>query len=151
MNTAVISFRAHKNLKSWLDYAGKGFDSEGELLRLIITRAAVEQVNDTGIAGRVKGLLRRERAANVGDTGVFAVRLPAQVADLARECAARRGKTTSEWCAGVLMEWWQRFHEGCVELDGKVDLAKFATEYRALVEDLFTVYAQKSNKQAIAG
>ena len=151
MNTTIISFRAHKNLKTWLEYAGRGFDSEGELLRLIMTRAAVEQVNDTGIAGMVKGLLRRERAAGIGDTAVYAVRLPEQIAALVREYAARRGKTTSEWCAGVLMEWWQRFHEGYNELNGKVDLAKFAADYRALVEDLLTVYAQKCDKQGVVG
>ncbi len=151
MKTTTISFRAHKNLKSWLDYAGKGFDSEGELPRLIITREAVEQVNDTGIAGMVKGLLRRERAADIGDTAVYAVRLPEQIAALVRECAARRGKTTSEWCASVLMAWWQRFRDGYNELDGKVDLPKYATDYRALVEDLLSVYAQKGNKQGITG
>ena len=63
MKTVVISFRAHKNLKSWLEYAGKAFKSEGEVLRLIVAKAAYEQAAESKAGRLLDGLLggKRER------------------------------------------------------------------------------------------
>jgi len=149
MGKAIISLRVHSNLKSWVAFAGKGFTSSGELLRLIIAKSAFQQANDAGIGKVVKGFLRRERAESIGDTVVLAVRLPADIAELVKECANDRDKTTSEWCAGVLFEWYGRFHEAYTELDGKVDIATYSVNLRALVEELANVYAQKHGKQAV--
>ena len=151
MNTSVISFRAHKNLKSWLEYAGRGFKSEGELLRLIFTKAAYEQPVESKASRLLAGLLsgKRERIG-IGDTIVLAVRLPVPISDLVRECAAKRGKSTSEWCAVVLLDWWQAFRELHDEYHGAGDtswLVRFAEKYRALVDNLGGAYAQKTAKQ----
>ena len=149
MNTTIISFRIHKNLREWLVLAGKGFNSEGELPRLIITKVAIEQSSDIGMVKAVKGLLRRERAISIGNTTVCAVRLPAEMAELARECATRRGKTTSEWCADALDAWYREFYQAYEGLDGQVNFPKYAINYRALVEGRLNVYAQKGDKQEV--
>jgi len=137
-------------MKAWIAYAGKGFVSSGELLRLIITKAALLQANDTGLGKVVKGLLRRERAVSIGNTVVMAVRLPVEVSELVKECAINKDKTTSEWCAGALDEWYRRFHEAYIELDGKINLAEYAHNVRAYAEELLNVYAQKRGKQAVS-
>lgn len=154
MNTTVISFRVHKNLKSWLEYASKAFKSEGELLRLIVTKAAIEQATESKASRLLDGLLggKRERVG-VGDTAVLAVRLPLPISELVRECATKRNKSTSEWCAVVLLDWWQAFRELYDEFHGKGDttwLARHAEKYRALVDNLGNVYAQKRDKQGVA-
>jgi len=149
MATVTITFRAHKNLKSWLDYAGQGFDTPGELPRLLVTRAATDQASDTGITRKVKGLLSRRRAVDVGNTAVYSVRLPQEMADLARSCADYKGVTLSEWCAGVFLDWWQRFIAYKEEQGGQLDLLRYADAARLVVKDSLTVYAEKQGKQGI--
>ena len=148
ITTTVISFRVHKNIKSWLEYAGKGFESEGELLRLIVTKAAIEQASDTGISGFLKDLLAKREHSKVGNTIVLGVRLPVLMSQLVKECATKRGKTTSEWCSLVLLDWWQYFSGLYERYKGQSDtwLSQHATEYRAYVAETSTVYAQKSGK-----
>jgi hypothetical protein len=83
MNTAIISFRAHKNLRTWLEYAGGAFKSEGELLRLIVTKAALEQAAES-TAGRLldRILFHKREYIGVGDTTVLAARLPLPISGL---------------------------------------------------------------------
>jgi hypothetical protein len=154
MNTAVISFRTYKNLKSWLAYAGNAFKSEGELLRLIVTKAAIKQATESKAGRLLDGLLGgKHESVGIGNTRVYAVRLPISIFELVRECAARWGKSPSEWCAVVLLDWYHGFHELYEEYrrGDNTWLIQFAGKYRALVEDLLTVYAQKHDKQAVAG
>ena len=152
MKTVVISFRSHKNLKSWLDYAGNAFKSEGELLALIVTKAAIEEASESKASRLLDSLFSKREVLGIGNTAVYAVRLPLSMAGLVRECAAKRGKSTSEWCAVVLLDWWQAFRELYDEFHGKGDttwLARYAEKYRALVDSLGTVYAQNSKNRGL--
>jgi len=151
MKTVVISFRAHKNLKSWLEYAGNAFSSGGELLRLMVSKAAYEQAAESKASRLLDGLIYGKREPlGVGDTAVFAVRLPLPIIELVRESAASRHKSMSEWCSVVLFNWWQDFQELDEESRGKGNaswLADWAEKYRAFVDNLGLVYAETHQKQ----
>jgi hypothetical protein len=150
MNTVVISFRAHKNLKSWLEYAGKGFSGGGELLRLIVTNAAYAKAQESKGSRLVDSLLgfRPKARESVGDTTVYAARLPEDIAHLIRDCAARDGLSTSDWCAQALMSWWQAFRELDEQSKGWDGWPlRYAAEYRALVTEKANVYAQKATSK----
>ena len=149
-DTVVLSFRSYKNLKSWLEYAGDVFKSEGELLRLIVTKAAIEQIGQSRADNLLSGILGGKRqTVGIGDTRVFGVRLPVSTAKLVRDCADRRSKSTSEWCAAVLVDWWGSFQELSDKQgdDNTAWLPRWAADYRALVDKRAAVYAQKRQKQ----
>ena len=60
--TAIICFRAHKNLKSWLVYAGRGFTGgKSELLRLVIIRATMEQPHNNGLGSFLARIVGNSR------------------------------------------------------------------------------------------
>lgn len=152
MDTVVISFRSHRNLQGWLKHAARGFKSEGELLALVISQAVYSELTESRAAKLLDGLIGGKRAVlGIGDSRVYAVRLPIYMADLVRVVAvARCNKTPSEWCAGVLMAWWQGFRELAEENKGKGDgwLTQYAEEKRARVAELAGVYARKYQKQS---
>ncbi len=147
MNTTVISFRVHKNLKSWLSYAGKGFESEGKLLRLIVTKAAIEQVSGAGVSRLLRDFLAKREHTKTGDTVVVAARVSMPVSRLIRECASERGKSTSEWCSLVVLDWYYYFSDLDKGHSGDAWLAEHGKQYRAYVTDMSAVYAQKMAKQ----
>lgn len=150
MNTTTISFRAHKNLRSWLVYASKTFKSKGELLTLIITHAAAKQSSESKVNRLLDGLLSKSTVPAVGDTIVYAVRLPASTAELVRECASRKENSVSQWCAGVLLAWVQAFRELYIKENGAKTTAwlpPFAAGYRKLVAESQNVYAQKAKNK----
>lgn len=78
--TAIICFRAHKNLKSWLVYSGRGFTGgKSELLRLVIIRATMEQPHNNGLGSFLARIVGNSRQPSIGNTSVFAVRLPMDI------------------------------------------------------------------------
>lgn len=144
--TQPISFRAASGVKAWLRYSAKGFTSEGELLNLILSRAAIEQVIDTGITAQVNKLFKRKKAAtSVGDTSVYGARVSLDMAELIKQCAAGRKQSASEWCAGVVLSWCYGF-QAAIEKSKQPDLAKYGELLRAKVAALSNVYAQKLKK-----
>jgi len=88
-DTGIITFRFHKNMKSWLDYAGQGFTGgKPELLRLIIMRATMEQPPNSGLRSFLGRIIENSRQPSIGSTAVYAVRLPVDIINSAREIAA---------------------------------------------------------------
>jgi hypothetical protein len=148
MNTVVVTFRGHKNLKDWVEYASKGFKGEGELLRLILMKAALEQSLQSGVSAFLKSIAyKKEIAVGIGNTMVFGVRLPAPCAEMIRTCAAKKDKSVSEWCYRVMIDWHQYFsqlYEKFNEDRGQRWLLKHGVEYRACVAEISKVYAQKT-------
>lgn len=148
-STVVLSFRAYKDIKPWLDYACKGFE-RGEVLRLVVTRAALEQVLDAGVIMMTKDLVARQEHIEAGDTRVFSVRLTEDMCQLIRERASKQNKTTSEWCALALLHWQQYFSNGYTKHKDEVTdswLPQHAAKYRSEVAELSAVYSQKQSKQ----
>ena len=152
METTVISFRGHKNLRGWVQYAGGSFGSAGVLLTMIITRAAHGQATESRADRWIDGILYRKREpVGIGDTRVYAVRLPESTAQLARKCAIAREKSISEWCSVVLSDWQETFYEykekyGAI---GKPWLSQYAEDYRAMAADIANVYAEKHHETGV--
>jgi hypothetical protein len=150
-NTEVISFRAHKNIKSWLDFAGRGFTGrKPELLRLIIMQAVMQQPHNSGFGsflGRISGDSRQQ--PSIGGTAVYAVRVPKDIINSAREIAAGKNMGISEWCAKCLYAWLESFkpiYERNKE-NAEDWLDTWAISYRAKVEELAAVYVQNYQKE----
>ncbi len=150
MNSTVITFRGHKNLKSWIKYAANGFEGEGELIRLILTKAALDQGSESGVSSFMKSILNKnEITVGIGDTAVFGVRLSAEVGEMIRACAAKMNKTVSEWCFGVMLLWHQYFSQLYQKFNkdqGQAWLPQHGVEFRARVAESLKVYAQKTGK-----
>ncbi len=150
MNNKLITFRGHKLLKGWLEYAGRGFKSEGELLRLILTKAALEQASESGVSILMRSILsKKEIAVGIGETSVYAVRLPEPVYEMVKACADQKNKTISEWCYIVMIEWQQYFKSLSDKYTPQYKdtwLPKHGEGYRAQVAEIANVYAQKTGK-----
>ena len=131
-NTSILSFRAHKNLKSWLSSAGRGFPGGApELLRLILTRAALEQ-GHTGFTGFLGCIVPSARREHVGNTAVFAARLPVDIIAMVKNAAAGKHQGVSVWAAGALFQWYISFKEyqGAHENDDGDWLEVYGMQYR---------------------
>jgi len=154
-NTKVISFRAHKNLQSWLVSAGPGFPGHvPELLRLILTHAAYEQANVSGIGALFGQAGPHNRQLSIGETMVFAVRLPVDAVNLIKECAASKHMGLSQWCALTLFDWYVLFEKYQAAYRGGSNhnwLRQYADEYRIKANEAAAVYAGKQPKQAETG
>lgn len=150
-NTKVVSFRAHKNLQSWLVSAGPGFPGHiPELLRLILTRAAYEQANASGLGALFGQAGPHNRQLAIGETVVIAVRLPLDVTNLIGACAAGKHMGLSQWCALTLFDWYVRFeqYQGAYRGGSHPNwLREYADEYRAKTNEAAAVYAGKQPKE----
>jgi hypothetical protein len=133
-------------MKSWLDYAGQGFTGgKPELLRLIIMRATMEQSHSSGLSSflsRITGDTRQQ--PSIGGTAVYAVRLPVDIINSARDIAASKSMGISEWCAKCLYAWLESFKQIYERNKENTEdwVTDYATSYRAKVEKLANVYAQ---------
>lgn len=145
-DTGTITFRCHKNMKSWLDYAGQGFtDGKPELLRLIIMKSTMEQPHNSSLSSflsRITGDTRQQ--PSIGGTAVYAVRLPMDIINSARDIAASKSMDISEWCAKCLYAWLESFKQIYERNKENTEdwVTDYATSYRAKVEKLANVYAQ---------
>jgi len=149
--TKVISFRAHKNLESWLISAGSGFKGgKTEILKLILIRAALEQTPVGGLGQLLEHIVGNNRQTAIGDTKVYAIRLPIPDSRIIRDAAAAKRQGVSEWCASALFRWYEAFKqykEAHQEQDGW--LIEYSRLYREKVAGLSDVYAQKAEGAVI--
>ncbi len=146
--TKVISFRVHKNIVSWLDNAGRAFQSRGELLRLILMKAALEQVSHGGVSRLIINMLSRHEQRRMGDTVVIGVRTPLALASLIEDQARAREESVSEWAAFALLDWQREYGKFIADRDTSLideSLQNYATNYRARVASLCSVYARKTD------
>jgi len=144
-NTAIISFRAHVNLKSWLATAAKFFPGHTpELLRLILVKAAYEEAVSSGL-GAFLGRLVQGRQRSIGNSCVFSVRLPMDIINLIKGCAASKRVSLSEWASGVLFQWYE---EQAAHNSEPGWLGQYAKLFPAKVNEAAAVYAGKQAKQA---
>ncbi|MDD5701316.1 MAG: hypothetical protein PHU23_04610 [Dehalococcoidales bacterium] len=151
MEDSIITFRGHKVLESWFEYAaGKGgFRGQGELLRLILMKAAFEQATESGVSRFLQSLTRKDIAVGVGDTKVFACRVIEPVRELIENVAEKNNKTISEWCYGVMLEWNVAYSKTCQQYQDRGDAwcANHALILRQKVCELADVYAQKTGNK----
>jgi len=145
-DTKVISFRAHKNLESWLVTAGSGFKGgKAEVLKLILTMAALEQPTVSGLGHLIDHIIGNSRQATIGNTRVYAVRLPLPAIRIIEDAVVSKHIGVSEWCASALFRWYEVFRQYKKthrEQDGW--LTEYSVAYRSKIEELSSVYAQKT-------
>jgi hypothetical protein len=152
-NTAILSFRAHKNLQSWLNTAAQTFIGHcPELLRLILERSAMEQLAQTpaGFIARIFGNGEKAgRALAIGGTKVFSIRISLSDLTLIKRAAAAKGIGVSEWAAQSVFSWYETFkqyQETHQQIPGW--LTEYTRLYRAKFAEVQQVYAQKQAKEA---
>ena len=146
MKTTVINFRTYKTLHSWLDFASQGFFSQNELLSLILQKSALEQTSEIGVSRLLVDLLSRLERTRTGDSIVLAARVPVYTRDLIADCSSRRGKTPSNWCSLVLIDWQDGFQVLEETHTGDAWLGGYAGQLRSHVASLRDIYAQKQAK-----
>ena len=148
--TAIICFRAHKNLKSWLVYAGQGFPGgKSELLRVIVMKATMEQPHNSGLGPILGRIMGNSRQPSIGGTAVYAVRLPMDIITSAKDAAANQHQGISEFYSKALYAWLESFKPRYESNKENTEdwVTDYATSYRARAEELANVYAQKADKE----
>jgi len=146
----VISFRAHKALESWLVSAGQGFQGgKAEILKLILTRAALEQPSVGGLGQVLGHIIGNNRQVTIGNTSVYAARLPLPTIHIIEDAAATKHQGMSEWCATALFQWYLSFKQyQANHREQDPDwLAEYGRLYLDKVSQLSSVYAQKAGRE----
>jgi hypothetical protein len=155
-NTAIVSFRSNRNLESWIKYASYGFNSKAELLSLILTRIAYEQSLSGGLSQLLDRMIPDNRQATIGNTKVYAVRLPVSIVNIIKASAVAKHQNVSEWASCTVETWSQTFQQYKKEQGqkGRDDddwLEQYGQLYRDKVFQLTAVYAQKHQDGVIRG
>ena len=109
----------------------------------------MEQPHNNGLGSFLARIVGNSRQPSIGNTSVFAVRLPMDITTSAREIAANQHQGISEFCAKALYSWLESFkprYEANKENTSDW-VTDYAISYRAKVEELASVYAQKADKE----
>ena len=158
-NAAIVSFRANRNLESWIKYASYGFSSKAELLSLVLTRMAYEQSLSGGLSQLLGRIIPDNRQTTIGNTKVYAVRIPVSTVNIIKACAMAKHQNVSEWASCTVGTWSQTFQQYKKEQEqkGRDDddwLEQYGQFFRDKVNQLVTVYAENTRKgrlKAVAG
>jgi Leu/Phe-tRNA-protein transferase len=111
-------------------------------------RTAYEQTSVSGL-GALFHLGKDNHQPSIGNTAVYAVRLPQSTINLIKDCANNKHQGVSEWASAALFAWYLSFkayQESHKDADADW-VEEYARLYRVRVNEVGRVYALKAGRE----